>query len=120
MNHATNFRRRVKSALVKAFGGKCCRCNYDKCEAALELLTVVNGTLNTIKSKSYNLRKKFWPTFRTKNQFHKLKLLEDIPVVSLVITGPRSDNWGYHIEDKGGYIDHQSYRSLKQEKESIS
>lgn len=37
MTHATKFRRKVKSALVKSLGGACNRCGYCICEQALDL-----------------------------------------------------------------------------------
>jgi len=37
MNHATQFRQRVKRAVVIAFGGVCNRCGYHRCIEALDL-----------------------------------------------------------------------------------
>lgn len=53
----------------------------------------------------------FIPRFRRTNQYHKIQL--DNPVLSLVITGPKQNWWGYWLS-VNRQVDNAEYRVLKE------
>ena len=44
---------------------------------------------------------------RTANDYHRLTLIDGKPVVSLVFTSKKYQNWGFWTED--GHVDHEEY-----------
>jgi len=55
-----------------------------------------------------------WPlsiAYRSREKFHKIKMLHSNYVYSLAITSKRRTEWGYNVN--GIFVDHKTYREQK-------
>ena len=67
--------------------------------------TMLNAHLNLVLRRVQRLR----PHFRSAKHQHIVQLVQDRPVYTFILTGPKSKEWGFWKEDQ--FVHHEQWLS---------